>query len=201
MTARTALTAMLDLDPAVRRLADLLSAIPDERLTAPTPCSQYTLGDLLDHVGGLSLAFTNAARKVGENPPAPPGDASRLDADWRTRIPEQLSGLAEAWRDPAAWEGMTEVGGVTMPAGMIGRVALNELTVHGWDIARATGQPFTADIRTLEGCRDFVEPMAAPGQGPARQGVFGTPVDISPDAPLLDRVVAMTGRDPAWVAA
>ncbi|MCZ4099998.1 TIGR03086 family protein [Streptomyces sp. So13.3] len=197
------MTAMLDLGPAAQRLADLLSAIPDEQLTAPTPCAKYTLGDLLDHVDGLSHAFLIAARKTplseGSQPPSP--DASRLGADWRTRIPEQLTTLAEAWRDPAAWEGMTEVGGVTMPAGMIGRVGLNELTIHGWDIARATGQPFSADVQTLEGCREFVEPLAAPGQSPARQGIFGPAVAIPSDAPLLDRIVALTGRDPAWAAA
>lgn len=197
------MTAMLDLGPAAQRLADLLGAIPDEQLTAPTPCAKYTLGDLLDHVDGLSHAFLIAARKTplseGSQPPSP--DASRLGADWRTRIPEQLTTLAAAWRDPAAWEGMTEVGGVTMPASMIGRVGLNELTIHGWDIARATGQPFTADVQTLEGCREFVEPLSAPGQAPARQGIFGPAVDVPSDAPLLDRIVALTGRDPAWAAA
>lgn len=197
------MTAMLDLGPAAQRLSDLLSTIPDEQLTAPTPCSKYTLADLLDHVSGLSYAFVAAARKAPLDGASkgPSGDSSGLGEDWRTRIPEQLAGLAEAWRDPAAWEGMTEVHGVTMPASMIGRVALNELTVHGWDIARSTGQPYTADAQTLEGCREFVEPMSAPDRTPAREGAFGPPVHVPSDAPLLDRVVGLTGRDPAWTAA
>lgn len=75
------MTAMLDLGPAAQRLADLLGAIPDEQLTAPTPCAKYTLGDLLDHVDGLSHAFLIAARKTplseGSQPPSPtpPGSA------------------------------------------------------------------------------------------------------------------------------
>jgi hypothetical protein len=83
----------------------------------PISCNEYSLGDLIDHVGGLSQAFTAAARK--ERGPGssqgPSGDAVRLGQDWRTRIPEQLAALAEAWRDPSAWEGMTQAGGVDLP--------------------------------------------------------------------------------------
>ena len=53
---------------------------------------------------------------------------------------ERLDQLAEAWADPAAWEGLTEAGGLTMPAEVAGTVALDEVVLHGWDLARATGQ-------------------------------------------------------------
>ena len=107
----------IDLGPAVRRMTDLVTAVPDQELTAPTPCAEATLGDLIDHVNGLSLAFAWAAAKSfpSGRSQAPSGDASRLDPDWRTRIPAQLTRLAEAWRDPAAWEGMTEAGGIELP--------------------------------------------------------------------------------------
>ncbi|MGH3945511.1 MAG: maleylpyruvate isomerase N-terminal domain-containing protein, partial [Pseudonocardiaceae bacterium] len=54
---------MLDLGPAARQMASLLDGVTDEQLTAPTPCDEYTLGDLIDHVSGLSQAFTAAAAK------------------------------------------------------------------------------------------------------------------------------------------
>lgn len=60
-------------------------------------------------------------------------------------MPRQLTDLVEAWRDPAAWAGMTEAGGVRMPAEEMGVVALDELVLHGWDLARATGQPFRCE--------------------------------------------------------
>src|SRR5689334_4797633 len=99
----------LDLEPAARQLIDLLGSIDDDQLTAPTPCPDYALGDLVDHVGGLALAFAAAARKA---PPTggPSGDASRLGDDWRVRIPAALDDLVVAWRDPDAWTGMTHVG-------------------------------------------------------------------------------------------
>ena len=54
---------MVELGPAAQRMADLIEGVPDERLGAPTPCPAYTLGDLVDHIRGFTLAFTAAARK------------------------------------------------------------------------------------------------------------------------------------------
>jgi uncharacterized protein (TIGR03086 family) len=192
--------ALVDLEPATRRLADLISRVPDELLDGPTPCPGYTLGDLLDHVGGLALAFTAAATKAtGENgSQGPSGDASRLGDDWRTRIPRDLAALAEAWRDPAAWTGMTEAGGVELPGEVAGVVALDELVIHGWDVARASGQPYDCDPRLLEVVHSFVAQFSGPGQEAQREGLFGPVIEVQDDAPLLDRVIGLSGRDPAW---
>jgi uncharacterized protein (TIGR03086 family) len=193
-------TTPVDLEPATRRLGDLISAVPDERLGAPTPCPDYTLGDLIDHVGGLALAFTAAASKATIEGAAsgPSGDASRLGDDWRTRIPRDLTALAAAWRDPAAWTGMTQAGPVELPGEVAGLVALDEVVLHGWDVARASGEPFECDQSLLEAVRGFIETFAAAGQDEARNGLFGPAVPVPADAPLLDRVVGLAGRDPGW---
>ena len=109
-----------DLGPAATNVAKVLAGITDEQLAAPTPCPRYTVGDLLDHVGGLSLAFTAAASKspmAAAGPDAPLGDAGHLDAAWRETIPAALDELAAAWRDDAAWEGTTTAGPIEMPGG------------------------------------------------------------------------------------
>jgi uncharacterized protein (TIGR03086 family) len=190
----------VDLDPAARRMVDLIAGVPDERLDGPTPCPDYTLGDLVDHVAGLTLAFTAAAKKdlgdVTAQPPSP--DASQLDRDWRTKIPRDLDGLVEAWRDPDAWTGMTKAGGIDLPGEVAGMVTLDELVVHAWDVARASGQSYDPDERSLEAVHAFVAEFAGPGQEALREGIFGPPVDVPPDAPLLDRVIGLTGRDPGW---
>jgi uncharacterized protein (TIGR03086 family) len=190
----------VDLEPAARRLADLVGGVPDELLDAPTPCPAYTLGDLVDHVGGAASAFTGAAAKdLGDaTSQGPSGDASRLPDDWRTRIPRDLVALADAWRDPAAWTGMTKAGGVDLPGEVAGLVALDELVVHGWDVARATGQAYDVDAASLEAVHGFVAQFSEPGQEEMRAGLFGPVVVVPEDAPLLDRVIGLTGRDPAW---
>ena len=52
-----------DLEPATRQLAELITRTREDDLSRPTPCPAYALGDLIEHVGGLALAFTAAARK------------------------------------------------------------------------------------------------------------------------------------------
>ena len=190
----------VDLQPAAQRMANLVREVPDEMLDTPTPCPAYTLGDLVDHVGGAAFAFTGAARKeTGEvTSQAASGDASRLGDDWRERIPRDLAALADAWRDPEAWTGMTAAGGVELPGGVAGMVALDELVVHGWDIARASGQDYAPDAASLEAVHGFVTQFAGPDQDALREDIFGPVVPVSDDAPLLDRVVGLTGRDPAW---
>ncbi|MGH3943295.1 MAG: TIGR03086 family metal-binding protein [Pseudonocardiaceae bacterium] len=191
---------VLDLEPATRRMADLISGIRDEQLDGPTPCPAYTLGDLLDHVAGLTLAFTAAATKATSELGSlgPSGDASRLGQDWRTRIPPNLAALAQAWRDPAAWSGMTWAGGLELPGEVAGLVALDELVIHGWDLARASGQAYDCDPTSLDAVYRFVAQFSGPGHEAQREGLFGPMVQVPDDAPLLDRVIGLSGRDPAW---
>ena len=188
----------VDLGPAVSRMTDLIAAVPDDLLTAPTPCTESTLGDLIDHIGGFAIAFTAAAKKsFGEGgSQGPSANASNLGPDWRTRIPQDLAGLAEAWRDPSAWTGMTKAGGLDFPGEVVGVIALDELVVHGWDIARASGQPYNCEPELVAAATEFVRPFAESGF--PREGLFGPPVPVPADASPLDRLIGLTGRDPTW---
>ncbi len=135
---------MVDLTPAAQRLADLVAGVSDGQLAGPTPCPAYTVGDLVEHVGGLARAFRAAAEKDLASPyvnGAPAGDAARLEEGWRDRIPADLAALARAWADPDAWTGMTRIANMDAPAEAVGVTVADELVVHGWDVARATGQP------------------------------------------------------------
>ena len=188
----------LDFAPPVRQLRSLLLGITDDRLGRPTPCPDWTVGDLLDHLIGLSWAFTQAAQKKNDAPGTssapPPPSAANLPPQWRSRLTVVLDDLADAWRAPAAWEGTAQAGGVTLPAAEMGKVAINELTMHGWDLARATGQEYAADPRLLESLIEFLS------QGPPEgtPGLFGPVVPVEDEAELLDQAVSLAGRDPRW---
>ena len=185
-----------DLSAAAGALAGLIRNISDDQLTGPTPCPDYSVGDLVDHVGGLALAFTWAANKETPPPdaPGPSGDASRLTGDWRRRIPADLVALAAAWTQPVAWTGMTQAGGVDLPGEIAGVVALDELVIHGWDVARATDQPFEVGPQSLAAVEGFVQSFSPEGT----PGMFGPRVGVPDAAPHLDRVLGMAGRDPGW---
>ena len=113
---------MLDLEPATRTMTDLVKGVRDNQLAAPTPCGEISVGDLLDHIDGLSMAFSAAARKVSlpASGQGPSIDAAHLGPDWRTRIPGRLKDLAAAWRDEAALEGVTQAGGQDLPGELAG---------------------------------------------------------------------------------
>lgn len=184
-----------DLDPAVLRMIRLVEGVPDDALDRPTPCEAYSVGDLLDHIAGVAIAFTGAATKHPV-PPAPSASAAGLGADWRERIPRDFTVMSEAWHDPAAWTGVTQAGGVDLPAELAAAVALDELVIHGWDLARATGQPDSYDGPGLDAVYQTVQHFRSSGI----EGLFGPEVPVPHDAPLLDRILGLTGRDPRWAA-
>ncbi|MGZ4624109.1 MAG: TIGR03086 family metal-binding protein [Blastococcus sp.] len=187
---------MLDLAPQAANVARVVAAVRDDQLTDPTPCEGTSVAGMLDHLVGLTVAFRLGAEKKPQTG-GPSADAAHLPPDWRTRLPVQLDALVGAWKDPAAWEGVTEVGGAQLPGAAMGVIALNEVLVHGWDLAVATGQPYAADPASAEVCLAFVADFAA-GASEARDGMFGPVVPVPGDAPVLERLLGLTGRTPGW---
>jgi len=183
----------IDLHPAAGRLARIIEEVPDDSLADPTPCAEYTVGALLDHLDGTVVAFHAAAVK-DPLPGGPSGDAAKLQPGWRSRIPDGLGALAEAWDDPEAWTGRTAAGGVELPGGVAGVVALDELVIHGWDLATATGQLADYDGPGLEAVHGFVTDVRNRGI----EGLFGPEVAVPADATLFERILGATGRDPHW---
>jgi uncharacterized protein (TIGR03086 family) len=190
-------TPMLDLGPATAALAAVIGNVRDDQLVAPTPCRNTSLGMVIAHVDGLAEAFIAAARKTPIPGPGGIQESSGPEAGWQERIPQRLEELAEAWRDPDAWTGMTAGGGVEMPAEVAGLVALDEVLVHGWDIAVATGQPFEADPDLVAAALLWVQPTVAENPN-GIPGLFGPPVPVPDDASPLERLLGVTGREPRW---
>lgn len=156
------------------------------------------MAHLIGHIAGLCAAFRDAARKdFGPATDTDPGaSVPELPAAWRELLPVLLTEVAEAWNGPGAWEGETRAGGIALPADAAGRFALNELLVHGWDLARATGLDHHPDEPGTEiALALLTAARAASGDG---SGPFGRPVPVPDSAPALDRLVGLTGRDPGW---
>ena len=188
-------TTRLDLAPQAAELARVVTGIRDDQLGDPTPCADTPVAGLLAHVVGLTTAFRMAAEKtpVPGGPSASPDD---LPPDWRTRIPAQLDALVEAWQQPSAWEGTAEAGGLVLSAPVTGVVALDEVLVHGWDLAVATGQAYRPDPASAEACLEMVGDRTGATDEP--EGLFGPVVPVPDGAPPFDRLPGQTGRDPRW---
>ena len=188
---------LIDLGDAGNQLLTVASNVGASQLDAPTPCEGRTVGQLLQHIVGLTGAFRAAADKdLGPWTDTDPDTDGWPDLEdgWQEALTERVPALVEAWRSPDAWDGMTRAGGVDLPAEVAGLVALDEVVLHGWDLARATGQDYQCDDPTADAIMQFVGQFDTSGT----PGLFGPAVSVGDDASAFDRVLARSGRDPHW---
>jgi uncharacterized protein (TIGR03086 family) len=190
----------VDLSPATRVLADLVDATTDDDLDKPTPCPEFTVANLLDHVRGFSLAFGAAGRKDRGpvNEVTPSSDTAALAGDWRAEIRRNLEDMAMAWAPPDAWSGTTRIAGMDSPAEMVGCVGAEELLVHTWDLAVSTGRDFTASPEIISAARHFLDATADADRPSGPSVPFGPPTTPPSGAGELDQVIALAGRDVNW---
>ncbi|MET9216437.1 MULTISPECIES: TIGR03086 family metal-binding protein [unclassified Nocardia] len=181
---------------AAEPLSKLLRTLTPDQLTAPTPCAEFDVRALLNHLLFWGPSLLGAARKESVAPPATAETEVDLTAgDWPAALDTQLADLATAWRDPDAWQGTTHMGGPTeLPAALVGGMVVGELIVHGWDLAHALGTTVDWDDDLLRYA--LAETTATADQGRA-MGIYGPEIPVAADAPLLDRILGLTGRDPA----
>ncbi|RKN48325.1 TIGR03086 family metal-binding protein [Micromonospora endolithica] len=178
------------LSVAVPRTAAVVRGIADDQLDLPTPCADFAVRDLMNHLYEVVVNFQALATKRPVEWAAKP---DHLTDGWRDRFEVEARKLVDAWSDPAALDGVSP--GMGMPQPVVGAMALLDLTVHGWDLAAATGQPYEAAPEVLDHLHELVEQL---GPQARKMGVFGEPVSASPDLPDVDRLLARTGRDPVW---
>lgn len=178
---------MIDLNPACDQMIELVLGVANEQLSGPTPCTEYTIGDLIDHVDLVAQGATALAR----GSEVPDTVYSHLEPDWQETLVQHLLALGEAWNEPAAWEGIGKVPGSDLSNTTWGKITLTELVVHGWDIAIATGQPFDLPEHTLQACFEHAAVFVPNAPLP---DLWGPPIEVRPDAALLDRILAITGR-------
>jgi uncharacterized protein (TIGR03086 family) len=191
-------TTILDLAPQADVVARIVAGVRDDQLGRRTPDDDAPVAALLDHLVGLTTAFAMAARKESLTGGGPRWSADQLPGDWRELLPRQLAELARAWQDPAAWEGTATVAGAELPATVMGVVAADEVLVHGWDLAVATGQDYAADPGVAAAVLHQVTMLDQPGMEELRNAQFGPVVPVPDKAPVLDRILGLTGRNPSW---
>jgi uncharacterized protein (TIGR03086 family) len=186
---------MIDLRPACHRMAEVVAGIGDDRIDGPTPCSEYTVAGVVQHVDAVSQGFAALARAAAGAAPDTGGEPVVVDfgEGWRDTVAAHVRDLGAAWRDEEAWRGSSSAGGLELSNGLWGRIALTEMVVHGWDLAQAADRPFELPEETLRACLDHVTDFVPRAPVP---GLWGPPVEVARDAPLIDRVVAITGRTP-----
>ncbi|MFC4061051.1 TIGR03086 family metal-binding protein [Planomonospora corallina] len=171
------------LSRAADRTIGVVRGIRDDQLGLPTPCAEYDVRALLGHLSWVAAMMAALARKE----PVPPADTEPA------ALQERVRDMVAAWADPAAFEGESPMMG--FPMTVVFQMGLGDLVVHGWDLARATGQDYEVDAETTEAMLVYVEQMAPMAR---QNGVFGEEVAVPAGAPPFERMLGLSGRDPAW---
>ncbi|MCI2423361.1 TIGR03086 family metal-binding protein [Saccharopolyspora sp. K220] len=182
---------------AAAALAGIIRDTKPDQLDARTPCTEYDVRGLVNHLLFWGPSLEGAGRK--ETVPPPDGAEADVDltgGDWAAALEAHLDRTVAAWSEPGAWEGTTHMGGPTeLPASLVGGMVVVELVVHGWDLAKGTGQTLALDDDLVAYVHDEVEKTAAQGR---QMGVYGAEIEVPQASSTLDRTLARTGRNPIW---
>jgi uncharacterized protein (TIGR03086 family) len=170
------------------------AGVPDA-LAAATPCQDWDLRTLLNHTI-LWTSYSAERRAHGES--VAEELMSRDFAagpDYQADYAAQIGKAVQAWSDPAAWAGDIGVMGNATPAADVGAMLIMEMVLHGWDVARATGQDYVCDDAVAAA---LLETVQAQGEMFRKYEGFADIVAVPDDAPVFDRALALAGRDPQW---
>jgi uncharacterized protein (TIGR03086 family) len=156
-----------------------VAAVRPEQWDNQSPCEKWTAKDVVDHIVMMhGVMLMPVARKLE------PAD------DPLTAFQEARAAVEDVLDDPilALTESDSPSGRMTTEE-HIDQVVSDDLVLHGWDLARATGQDETMEPVDVEKFR-------TPGAFGEGIEVFGAEVKVPPDAPLQDRLLGLIGRQP-----
>jgi uncharacterized protein (TIGR03086 family) len=184
--------------PAAEAATRIVRAVPAGGLDGPTPCLGWEVRGLINHMIFWSARGEYAAHK--QQPPAEPAEEHDFtaDGDWAGLFAAHALKTAEAWASsPEAWEGNTSLTGSSpgMQSAYIGGMIFGECIIHGWDLAVATGQRPEFAPELVEAAYEGLVPIAEMGR---QYEAFGAEVPVPETAPLIERLLGLSGRDPYW---
>lgn len=178
------------LDQAVRTARDVLAAIQADQMALPTPCSQWDVAQVINHLVGSQHFF-----HAGVTGAAAGGDSPDFAAgDYLAEFDRASAAALAAFGEDGAMERTLSLPWGEMPGAAFMGLAVTDTLTHGWDLAKATGQ--STDLApelaaaVLEQCRTTVPPAFRSEEG----AVFGLEQEAPADATAADQLAAFLGR-------
>jgi uncharacterized protein (TIGR03086 family) len=160
----------------------VLAGVSAVQLDGPTPCSEWTVRELIDHVVAGNL------RVAGRESPGPIDPATMLEL-----VRESAVAAESAFAAPDGISRTYEMGIGNVPGTMVLSLRTGDVFTHAWDLARATGQPSELDPELAQRILELITPLMQPGfRGEGRPFGAEQPCGESESATL--RLAAFTGR-------
>jgi uncharacterized protein (TIGR03086 family) len=175
------------------------AAVPERAWGAPTPCSEWTVRQVLNHARldqqAYGAAITGADRP--DSDPFRPADV--LDSDAQTALEKVLRGVADAYAQLPAGSPAVATPLGPLPFPLAAAAAAMDAAVHAWDIAVATGQDAPLEEELAEGIRLAADRLADHLRD--AYGVFAAARAVPATAGRAEALLAFLGRDPHWTPA
>jgi uncharacterized protein (TIGR03086 family) len=173
------------LDQLAPLLAGVVGGISADQLDGPTPCAEFTVRGVLEHMIGGATMFAAAYR--GQRPSA--ADVG----DVLVGFGPALADLGAAISAPGALDRTVAAPFGDVPGATFARFVVLDGLVHGWDLATATGQPYDPPADLVAAVDEFAHHTL----DPLRDGrTFAAAVEPAAGASPIERLVSYTGRRP-----
>ena len=171
----------------------VLAGVKSDQLDDPTPCKSWTVRDLINHIVGGAHWF-GASTEAGDSATLPEKDWS--EGDMVGSFDEGAARAVAAFGTPGAQEKIVKLPFGEFPGSVFMGLATSDTFTHGWDLAKATGQPTDLDPELAEQLLQAATQLV-PDQFRGEEPMpFGRKVDPPAGASAADRLAAFMGRRP-----
>jgi uncharacterized protein (TIGR03086 family) len=177
------------LEEAIASTRSVISNVTADQLDDPTPCASWKVRDVINHVVGTQHYF------VGALTGTTPADGDPASGDFVAAFDEATSDLLTAFRAEGVADTLITLPFGELPGAAVAGIAATDTFTHGWDLARATGQPtdlapdLAADL--LAGAEQNISDAF---RGPDGEALFGQKQETPDTASNADRLAAFLGR-------
>jgi uncharacterized protein (TIGR03086 family) len=172
----------------------ILAATPPDRYGDPTPCASWDVRALCNHIVEGANWFGLCVEAGAAPDPDPTKDVDYAAGDPVASFDEGAARSLAAFGAPGAQQKIIALPFGELPGAVFMGIATNDVFLHGWDLARATGQPDDLDPALAEELLDEMRGLPAELRGPEGQAPFGPERDAPASATAAERLAAFLGR-------
>ena len=178
------------LEEAIASSRSILGNVTAEQLDDATPCASWKVRDVINHMIGTHQYFIGAITGL------PPAIGDPASGDFMAAFDEATGACLDAFQADGVADRTITLPFGEIPAPAVAGIAATDTLTHGWDLARATGQPtdFAPDLAAtlLAGAEENIGDSF---RGPDGEALFGPRQEAPADASNADRLAAFLGRD------
>jgi uncharacterized protein (TIGR03086 family) len=202
---------------AVATAGATIAGVRPDQFDLPTPCGEYDVRHLVGHL--VAVLQRVAVVGAGGSPFDVPQEVIVDDGDVAGAWTTAAHRVQEVWTPDEVLDAMITVPWAQLPGRIVMAIYTSEVTTHTWDLAVATGQspawhepavavaleamriglPAEGRRAAVEAALETMDPTTR-AEVAAEGAPFGEVVEVPDGAPLIEQLVAWTGRDPHWSA-